>query len=404
MSALEKLFDYQREALDFHIKKKYSLNAFQMGIGKSITALALIEKVKEKAVIISPAFLVKNWQDEIEKFCPELKDKIKIISYSQIHKEDLKQDAGVIVADEFHYAKSRSARRSKAVYDMVKKTKPQYFLGLSGTPVKNFLHEFYMLLKIINIGENLPSFEEYQRSFWKFAHQFCQVQERFVYGRKILEFGGAKNVDELKTILADCMVRKKASDVLDLPESISKNFIIKDKAKTDAALKRAYEIFDSGKVVGQESFTETKTINALSKVEFTVSLAKEILEEENHLIIFTDHVDSSEAIAKELCGVSITGKIKPSDRITIINNWKRVGGVLVGTFGAMGTGLNLIEAKYMIVNDFPWVGSDLLQALKRIMRIGQTETVFYYYVFSSDVDHYIYEKVLGKSKALKEVL
>lgn len=398
------LFEYQKEAVQFHIDNKYSIDACALGLGKSLIALGLIEKLNKKTLIVVPAFLVKNWQDEITKYCSQLKDLIRVVSYSQIHKEDVKQDAQIIILDEAHYIKNRSAQRSKVLFELVKRTKPEYFLAMSGTPIKNYLHEFWMILRFVSLGGKLNAFEPYERSYWKFALRFCLTEERYIYGRKVVQFGGAQNVEELKDILSECMFRRKASEVLNLPPSISKNFVIKDKAKTDAALLNAYNIYDSGKVIGEESFAETKTVNALSKVEFTCEIAKEVLEEQSHLIIFTDHVASAEALQESLGGYVITGKINVADRMSIINKWKKSGGTLTGTFGSMGTGLTLVEAKFMIINDFPWVGSDLLQGLKRIMRIGQNETCFYYYVFSSDTDEYIFEKVMSKAKSIKEIL
>lgn len=68
------------------------LLADDMGLGKTLQVLvhlAILEDGKKKHLVICPASLTANWENEINKFAPQLSSRIEIASYEavRIHTE-----------------------------------------------------------------------------------------------------------------------------------------------------------------------------------------------------------------------------------------------------------------------------------------------------------------------------
>jgi SNF2 family DNA or RNA helicase len=178
-----------------------------------------------------------------------------------------------------------------------------------------------------------------------------------------------------------------------------------DAGEHDSALERAWESYNGGG--DRTSFAAVKAVNALAKVEHTLELIKEILDSTTGVLVYSDHVQAVTKIYESLpVGTAkfITGSTSMEARDKYVDdlNHGRIQ-VLVSTIGALKEGVNITGVNYQIFNDFPWVDADLEQVRKRIHRIGQTKTCFYYYLFSSKVDEYIFRALETKKKLAEEV-
>ncbi|HED36654.1 MAG TPA: hypothetical protein ENI76_00160, partial [Ignavibacteria bacterium] len=87
------LRDYQKDGVDWlHFLRKYrfaGILADDMGIGKTLQALALIEANKVKgrpSIVVAPKTLLHNWQDEVIKFTP--KTKVVIVDGSRCERAE----------------------------------------------------------------------------------------------------------------------------------------------------------------------------------------------------------------------------------------------------------------------------------------------------------------------------
>ena len=68
------LYPFQRVCSAFMVKTGSCLNACGVGTGKTIMALAAIEKTKsEKNLVVCPKSLVYQWENECNKWLPEYK-------------------------------------------------------------------------------------------------------------------------------------------------------------------------------------------------------------------------------------------------------------------------------------------------------------------------------------------
>jgi len=167
-----KLYNFQLEATNKFFKSGSLLVAINTGGGKTVVALNIMLKIKEKnnnklkCIVIGPANLRSNFIDSIRKFKIKLKsipitdintfkenfDKydIFIISYNFLRSYqdilfDYKWD--LVVTDELHYAKNMATKNFKSLFELRKHTK--HFLGLTASPISNDAREFFTIISIV---------------------------------------------------------------------------------------------------------------------------------------------------------------------------------------------------------------------------------------------------------------
>lgn len=414
MKLLLEPYKYQQIGTDFAIKQRYSINGDKMGLGKSVQTISLA--VKEdipKTLIIAPAFLVPNWKAEIMKFTGEeaqtfnygTESRFEIVSYDSVKKvAKYFPRYDFVACDEIHYLKNIQAKRTKAIHELISTFKPEYFLGLSGTPIKNRVPEFYSLLRLCWYGGRYSEFSKYAPSYWLFNKSFTKQKIQRFGGRKVTKWEGVKNAQGLKDLIKPVYIRRKPEDVLDLPDEIHQEVLMSEKARTDELLKTAWEAYEGKKE--SKSFMSGKAISALGKTDYTVEFVKNLLEEEAGVIIFTDHVQAAKKIASDLGDGArfITGNTQANLRQVWVDdlNEGRLSAI-VATIPSLSVGVNITGVSAMVFNDFAWVPADMDQARKRIHRIGQTKTCRYYYIMASKYDQKIYNTLKKKSKIIAEV-
>lgn len=393
---------HQEEALEFALNAKHSICSVEMGGGKTAIGLALAEHVKGKTLIVVPAFLKRNWKNEIDKFLEDSKD-ITITSYSGLSKVEL-QDFVTIIADESQYIKNFEAKRTKLFHSIVNQVKPKYLLLLTGTPIKNRVPEIWSQLQVCHYNGNYPSFKPFFKLYYKFCNRFCYERTFEVNRVPIIRFEGVRRVPELKELIKPIYFRRKTSDFLDLPDSVET--VVRGKKATkqmEKEMKEALLSFDQDP--SDPAYMSLKRANAVAKVDITTKLVKDMLEQGKRVVVFTDHVDSCNELAHNLKATPITGKMNPEARAIQVENFEaKKTKVIVATTGSLSVGFNLVSSNYMVFNDLPFVPADLDQAKARIRRMGQLKKCFYYYICNSETDEKLIEMLKRKNAAISKVI
>lgn len=173
--------------------------ADEMGLGKTLQCIALLytlmkqgpdngKPVVNRALIIVPSTLVKNWRKEFKKwlgderlpvFAVEGKEntapqyykirnnwngKVLIISYEQFgkNKELLTKDItfDIMICDEGHRLKNQKTK----TYEDLNGVDTLKRILLTGTPVQNDLTELYAIVEFVN-PKLLGNFSRFQRLF-----------------------------------------------------------------------------------------------------------------------------------------------------------------------------------------------------------------------------------------------
>lgn len=236
---------------------KNALLADDMGLGKTPQTVGVINRCLEikQVLVICPAGLKVNWKNELNKWLVREftigiaiggdfpSDPIVIINYEIVakHREQIdKRQWDLLVVDEAHNLKNRSAKRTKAVFgwvptaNEVKKvmgalmgdgvdreqarehiatlSQPpiaadRVFL-LTGTPISNRPKELFPLISFLAPAK--------YKNFFSYAAKYCDAHEKSV-GRGITawDFDGASNLEQLQIELrSTIMLRRLKKDVL----------------------------------------------------------------------------------------------------------------------------------------------------------------------------------------------
>lgn len=63
-----KLWNHQKYAIDKYKGRKFFGLLFDMGLGKTLTAIKLAEEKERPVLIIAPNALCQQWKEEIDKY------------------------------------------------------------------------------------------------------------------------------------------------------------------------------------------------------------------------------------------------------------------------------------------------------------------------------------------------
>lgn len=420
------LYEYQKKGIAFLKQKKYALLGDEQGLGKTVQAIMAIKDIGGVKVIVCPSMLKLTWRREIEKWIPganievilngkhnypihDVGDVYYILSYEML--KNFKKLPQAVVFDESHYLKNLGAKRTQTAHSFVFKHLPEMVILLSGTPIKNSAIEFYSPLKLLSYCPTRTNGDKVEeKSQYAFNIRFSNPSTRTIYahGRQIeiKEFKGLRNLKVLKQYLRGKYIRRISDDVLDLPEIIDKEIMLRE-GSGNKKLWEAYESHESGKK--SVHFSALKIESAMSKCSHTAQMALLLVEQGEPCVIFTDHIAPLEQIYsllyKKVRVEMIQGSVTPLARDKIVQDFQAGEiDVLVCTIGAGSTGYTLTAARSMIFNDLPWGYVDMIQARKRIHRVGQKHSCVINYMLSGKIDLRIKRRITEKDENLKEVL
>ncbi len=441
-STVLKLKEHQVESVDYALKNNYSIIALDPGLGKTAVAITVSDKKKAKTVVVCPAYLIPNWVKELNKWSKR-KDSVfpiykgksippksdldnyeyYITSYDIIQKgEQLMEWADCLIIDEAHALKSMDSKRSQFMHRTIYENSIETVMLLTGTPIKNRVKEFYSLMAITYYNPKCDSdFLEVFPDEITFADHFS-IREEFTIRIShykevpIVKWSGLKNKKELKDWLKGRYIRKRSKDVLDLPPISYKDWHISNTPdpKLLEAFNDHFSDDDFGEVKAFEDIErenrvssvlpEHKAVAALKKVPFTVQYAKNLIEEVGCCLIYSDHVDSAKAIAKEFGVEAITGFMSPTKRTEMAKKFQEGHGeVLVATIGSMKEGVDLFRSQHIVLNDMTWIPGDLTQVVYRIQRMGQTEKCRVHRVIGSPQDLIISDAIVAKAEVISQL-
>lgn len=396
--------------MNFAVSKRYIGDFSEMGSGKSLSALATIVTIGKKAMVTCPPHLVNNWLNEISKHTnlvgsphflrPKPDVDVYVVPYTQLAKcEELFKIVFTIVADEAHYLKNLDAKRTMIFHHFFATYPPEYFLYLTGTPIKNRIPEIYSMLILFGIGPNSPKILDHYKSFYTFCCRFTNVKQTN-YGNK---YEGMKNVEELRKFINPFVIRHGA-EVLNLPELSESTVVVSygDNPQLEVAFSRFTE---SG--IGAD--VTAKRDSAVATAPFTAQLVLEALDSGNGpVVVFSDHKKPLEIMGLELSKVRVatingdTNMGRREEYVAALNKGQL--DVLLCTVGAASSGLNMTGSSLIILNDPPWVSGDLQQLIKRIHRLGQTKPCRIVKVLGSKTVDKIYKALAGKERVINKVI
>ena len=440
-----KPYPYQKEGIDELLSFDKYLLLYDMGMGKGLTTIAVALKRKElgqvkHCLVISGINGMKyTWKNEVEQHTTSsvkvigsrknkkgtwvsgsTKDKlddlnnfnefflvtnVESLRNKEIRdklKELMKKNViEMIIFDELQSVKSSSSQQGKALLLLSKYVK--YFYGLTGTPLMNSPLDLYVPLKLVDKEKsNLYGFSRRYANYGGFG------------GYEIVSY---KNLSELQQKLDSVSLRKKKSDVLNLPPKIYIDEYVelgkKQRKIYDDVLKMIMENIDEislspdplGQMIRLRQATAdtsilSSTIHESAKIDRLKEIVKEIVENGDSCLIFSSWTTVTDILEKELREYKmavITGKVKDRERQKKKFMEDDSCHILIGTIAAMGTGLTLTKATTVIFMDEPYTRAAKEQAEDRAHRIGTTSSINIITLMAKDtIDEYIHKLVMKK--------
>jgi len=351
------LWKHQREAVEKFLKNNYKLYInFEVGLGKTRTALAIAELIEKPLFVLAPLSAIPSWHSEAEELNFPLD--IQVYTYEKFRRIadtlNIPKDT-LIVFDEAHRVKSHKAQTSKKAFVLFKDY--PYKLMLSGTPIEK-LHEIYMQFKILE-----PSLFQESYSKW--------LTRNFVLNAYWQPVFPKADPETLMKPIKPYLITKTQKEVLDLPP-LSINRIKFEKVKLDET-----EAFNS-----LSAFITTYREAQATKEKFNWTL--DFLKDNPKTIVFVYFKDTVEAYKKHLKNKAyyITGGNKKDLQKVLSKGDKPV----IATF-SLKEGANLQHYNNIVFHTLPLAYRDYQQSVGRIYRAGQKKHCNIYILLQQDIDY-----------------
>lgn len=336
----------------------------------------------------------------------------------------------MLVMDEAHVIKNHKGKIHATVADLAKCCERVY--GLTATPVKNRLMEFFSLFRVVVPGL-------FPKVTW-FQNEFCVTKlQRIGGGRSVPIVVGYKNLSKFVDVIEPFYLSRRKYDVADeLPKLVTRELQCEltdlqedlyDMAEAGLLEKDADPDASSAAVLGAMTYVQ-EAVNSPTLLTNEdgepwegespkINVLLELLEDELDgvkTIVFSrfERMISliEEALkAKKIKCVRITGKEnKAADREkakALFQDPKSgVNVVLITEAGSES--INLQAAEHFVLIDSPWSWGTYLQLIGRMIRIGSRHvmTVATHLVAvrksgQKTIDHYVIKKLKTK-KALAD--
>ena len=420
--------EHQKEAIKKLTGSRRYILADDMGLGKTTsTIIAALETGSKKILIVCPASLKINWQREIENYtdrsvyiCEGKKFSTEhdfvIVNYDIIKNfhdpknpnESLitQSNFDLVIMDEAHMISNTQAQRTKVINNFVKGIK--YVWLLTGTPMTSRPMNYYNLLSIIE--------SPVAQNWMAYAIRYCQGYQFRAGNRKVWNVSGASNLEELRDRTSKQVLRRLKEDVLDLPEKIISPIYLRLKSKEyEEVMGEYYDWYDknpdesSSLTVQFSKLMKVRKIIANEKVNQTIEIAENIIEQGKKVIIFTNFTDTLQLIHNHFKkeSVYLDGSCSKQQRQYSVDQFQENEKikVFVGNLKAAGVGLTLTSAEVVIMNDLSFVPAEHSQAEDRAYRYGQKNNVIVYYpLFDNTIEGIIYDILNNKKQVIRTVM
>ena len=445
-------FEHQRAGVKYGLQHDRWFLGDEQGLGKSkqVIDIAVIRKIemgyKHCLIVCGVNTLKWNWVNEIHTHSNEdawilgqkttrkgtirigsTKDKLNDLIHLEKYPDDLPYfiitnvesfrdekiaeqisklcNLGIInmcAADEMHKMKNPQVQQTKGFLKCLSECR----IGMTGTPLMNSPLDLYVILKWLGYESH---------AFYSFKKHYCVMGGYGGY-----EVVGYKNMEQLTAQINDIMLRRLKSEVLDLPEKTYIDEIVEMETKQS----KLYDEIEAG-IKNELAMGTLDLTNPLStlirlrqctgytgivsdcifesaKLDRMEDLIEEAVSNNQKVIVFSNWTQMTDIVEQRLNKYNpavITGETNDSYRQSMVTKFQEDNNckVIIGTIGAMGTGLTLTAGSVVIFLDEPWNRALFDQAVDRAHRIGAKSNVTIYSLMCKDtVDERIHDIIYKK--------
>lgn len=405
--------------------------ADDMGLGKTLQTICYMAWLAENRkqgniLIICPASLVYNWQNEIRKFAPRLTTvvyhgstreeslfehegvQIIISTYGTIRSDEafiLTQSLVAVILDESHTIKNPSSQITKLIHQLNAEKR----VVLSGTPVMNNTTDLFSQLHFVLPGM-FGSREFFKREYAdpidlqrdeKKIAALKKLTAPFILRRTKEQV--ARDLPPKTEITLWCQMDSEQqtayNDIRDsvkgtLSDIIKKQGLQKSKLQVLEGILKLRQLCNSPELVEDyknNNIPSVKLNSLISELENNLADHKVLVFSQ-----FTSMLDilSEEMNKRGLSHLMLTGATPPKERdrlVQLFNQEAHESRIFLLSLKAGNAGLNLTAADYVFLFDPWWNHAVEQQAIDRTHRIGQQKSVFAYKMICRDT---IEEKIM----------
>lgn len=412
--------------------------ADDMGLGKTLQVISVVlsetgKQDKGCSLIVCPASLVYNWENEFHTFAPSVNVctvlgtaaereemiigtagyDVLITSYDLLKRDIILYDKIKFryqIIDEAQYIKNadtQSARAVKAIESQVK-------FALTGTPIENRLSELWSIFDYLMPGF-LFSYQKFKKEY-----EIPIVKEQDSWA-----------LQSLRRMIGPFILRRLKRDVLkELPDKLETVIYSKfEKEQKEIYAANARRLKDqleqqSGSEYNSDRFQILAELTKLrqiccdpslcydhyqggsAKLDTCIDLVSNGVESGHKILLFSQFTSMLDIIGKRLTqeGITffmLTGSNTKEERQRMVNAFPKENiPVFLISLKAGGTGLNLTAADIVIHYDPWWNVAAQNQATDRAHRIGQDKQVS---VFKLITKGTIEENILKLQEAKKNL-
>ena len=425
--------------------------ADDMGLGKTVQILAFLNILADRnrpgkktvaSLLIIPASLLANWEQEIEKFFPDLRVffahpsmhtphrvtpptkknlarlDLVITTYALAQRYEWLNEHkwNYVILDEAQAIKNPGTKQTRAV----KKIPAANRIAMTGTPVENRLSDFWSLFDFVN-----PGLLGTSKEFAAFSKGLADRPDG--YGR-------------LRRMTAPFILRRLKTDssiISDLPDKVEvkswatlsrKQTVIYQQLVDNMAelLESAAGIQRKGMILAAltkfkqicnhpDQYAGVSGYNEKESGKFVRlrEISTTIHEKREQMLVFTQFKEMTEPLANFLeklfgrPGLIIHGSVPVGKRKKIIEQFQSDKYVpfMVLSLKAGGVGLNLTRANHVIHFDRWWNPAVENQATDRVFRIGQKKKVMVHkFITRGTIEEKIDEMLEQKAQLSVDVL
>jgi SNF2 family DNA or RNA helicase len=425
-------FDYQQQTVATVLRRMRgrAILADEVGLGKTIEAALILSELRirglaRRTLIVTPAGLVGQWQEELERkfglptvvpvkgeWAAGETAPIVVVSMATARREPTRaaltaEPWDLVIVDEAHRLRNPRSVSGRFARELTSR----YLLLLTATPVENRITDLYELVSLVSPGL-LGSPAEFRRRH---------------LAESPTEVARTGNVTELRRQLQEVMVRHRRSEVaLRLPLRIADTRIISpgpgegdlyvelaDRirvAARDASTSRRLALRSLIRLAGSSPMAAAagldnagwddlaeaaRRITLPAKTSVLLGRVAELATAGEQVLVFTAfgqtlHSTVQALRTNGLDAVAYHGSLSRRHKEAAIAEFRAGAPVLVSTEAA-GEGRNLQFCRHMINLDLPWNPMQIEQRIGRLHRVGQTREVFVTNLVGRDT---IEEKIL----------
>ena len=420
--------------------------ADDMGLGKSIQIIAWLSHLQRMgqlengaALIIAPASLLSNWQEEISRFAPELRQRIlhprhlsteesrqlaydpswllrdchvAIMSYGVAMRSPLlaKQSLPALILDEAQAIKNLDSSRSRAI----QKLQSPRRVAVSGTPIENKLAELHSLLSFLNPGllGNSKQFAAMVKEMGCDYSPLKKLIRPFILRRLKSDPEIVPELPEKTECALYCSLSPEQARLytheVERMQALIQEPDIETRVKLMLPLLSAFKQICNhpAQYLGEPDFAPERSGKMMALAQLLEPLAMQ----HEPVLIFSQYRSILDALMEQVSGIygreglMLHGGTPIAQRQQLVRQFQDPSGppFMLLSLKAAGTGLTLTRARHVIHFDRWWNPAVENQASDRAHRIGQKQRVFIHPLICRGTLEENIERMLKRKKALAD--